>query len=304
MRSRNKRALVAFVLLCRAVPAAWAEGTTAAEFLRMGIGAPAYLSDASGSVARGAQATYWNPAGVAGTGRSEIYISHHSLPETVNSDFASAAMPLKGGSWGTLAMMAQVLSQGTLTKLDNTGAAVGSFTAGDMAASLVWAKAWGANRFGVGAKLVQQSIAEFSGMSPAFDVGFQHDWGDWSFGAAFANMGPALKLRSESYPLPLIARGGVSRKSGPYMMAADVESFDGQTTLLHIGETLQPFEFLSLGVGYTVGENSSGGVSGFTGGGSLHFGDFTADFGYKPFGKLGAELDLGLGMRFGRGGKA
>lgn len=307
-----RRLLAALVLSSElsALSFAASGGTTAAEFLRLGAGWPAGMSEAGGSTARDGTALHWNPAGIAGLYFPELYASHASLPETLSSDFASAVYPFADGA--ALGYSLQMLRQGSLDKLDNAGNDQGSFNALDMAHTVGFALRRDRNRFGAGLRYVTQTIDGTSGSALAADLGWQRDFERFSVGLSAANLGQKLKLGSEEYPLPMTLRGGGTWTGlrGDLLLAGDVSSSKGAGTRLHVGAAFQLYKIrevpaarprgnVTLRAGYTAGgAQDSDGPSGLAGGAGVSYDALRADLTFQPFGKFGDAITLGLGYSF------
>ena len=288
-------------------------GTNAAEFLRLPVGDPAGMSEAGGSVARDASALYWNPAGLAALDRPEVRFSHDGLPESLTHDFLAASLPLRGALLGgTAGYSLQVLSMGSIDRLDNQGRPAGSFSASDIAQTFGWARAFGGLRAGASLRLVRQTIDATGGGTTALGFGLQEDFGAWSAGASVNNLGPGLALGPTVYPLPLAVRAGGSFTGieNELFLAGDLSLESGRGLRLHGGveyRVFPPWEvysdlkdvFIAVRTGYTLGGSDvTDGPSGFAVGGSVAVGPFRADVEYQPFGSLGNSAQFGLGYRF------
>lgn len=78
-------------------------GTSAGTFLKIGIGArPVAMGGAFVAVANDPSAIYWNPAGIAGLLRNQVFVSHVDWPAEVDYEFLAAVFPVAklGGSVG------------------------------------------------------------------------------------------------------------------------------------------------------------------------------------------------------------
>lgn len=287
-------------------------GTTAAEFLRLGAGRPMGMQDASGSVSRDVTAIYWNPAGLAALDGRDAYFSYRSLPGTVRHDFLGFASPVfrSGRLPGVLGYSLQLLSQDSLEKLDNAGNSAGSFSALSMAHTLAFAARLGAARAGVSVRWIQESIDDTRGGVLAGGFGLQRELGGAaSAGFSVENLGPKLRLASESFPLPLAARLGGSYRllNGDLLLAGDLLFSRGRDARFHAG-----LEYLlsagpakagraagvALRIGYMPGKKAYDGAPGFAAGLGAEAGSFRADLSYQPLGDSGSSLQLGLGCRF------
>lgn len=287
-------------------------GTTAAEFLRIGAGRPLGMQDASGSVSGDATAVYWNPAGLAALDGRDAYFSHRSLPGTVRHDFLGFASPVfKGGRLpGVLGYSLQMLSQDSIEKLDNAGNSAGSFSALSMAHTLAFAARRGETRAGVSVRWIQESIDNTRGSVLAGGFGLQRDLGGAaSAGFSVENLGPKLRLASESFPLPLAARLGGSYRllGGDLLLAGDFVFSRGRDArfLSGLEYRISPppgkaghGTGAALRFGYMTGKKAYDGAPGFAAGLGAEAGSFRGDLSYQPLGDSGSSLQLGLGCLF------
>jgi hypothetical protein len=303
MRHGNLAAAVVVTLLAgaRVARADSTAGTNSAEFLRFGAGTPTALSEAAGSVDRGATALFWNPAGMADQERSDAYLAHMSLPMGVGYDYFGVARPVASGPLqGTVGANVQLLTQGSIDKYDAAGRAAGAYSSYDVALGVGWARVVGDYRFGVGLKAIQESIDGNYGQAPALDLGAQRDLGRLRLGAALLNLGPELAVASEHFPLPRTLRlGGVYSVVDGVDVALDLTQSEGRGNRFHIGAKARLWGPLSAGVGYMGGGTVAGGPVGISSGIMLDGKTFRADLTYRPYGDLGEVLQVGLGARFG-----
>lgn len=275
-------------------------GTTAAEFLRFGVGGPVGLSEASGSVVEDATALHWNPAGLAALEHPELYLAHHRLPESLRLDYLGAAYPIQGGRFrGVLGYSLQLLRQDTIPKLDNAGNPQGTFSASDMAHTIGWARNWGQTRVGALVRLIRQSIDVDAGTSVALGLGAQRNIGKGLAGVSLMNLGPGLSVGNESFPLPLTFRAGASwRFARGLGMASDLSVARGRGTQLHLGGTYRGIPRAVMRVGYTLGSKDEDGPSGLALGAGFDWRALGVDFSWQPFGGLGHSVQFGLRYRW------
>jgi hypothetical protein len=174
-------------------------GTTSGQFLAIGVGPRAVALGASGVAdAQGAEALYWNPAGLAGLGRTgEAMATHTDHLAGLTHDFVGAAVPALGGHLGLAATIFSVPEDDVRTydQQDGTGE---TFDATSIALALSYGRAV-TDRFSVGAtgKFVQERIWNSTARGVAFDLGVQFRtdfWGGLTLGAALYNFGSDLKL--------------------------------------------------------------------------------------------------------------
>jgi len=78
------------------------KGTTAAQFLKIGVGArAAAMGESYAADASDASAIYWNPAGLASVTANEVLFVRTNWIADMTYDFASVVMPMQGlGTFG------------------------------------------------------------------------------------------------------------------------------------------------------------------------------------------------------------
>jgi hypothetical protein len=324
------RAWLALILL--ASPAAAGDLPTA-QFLRIGAGARALgMGEAYGPVAEGAQAVYWNPAGLASLKSADLSYSHSEMMRFFHHDFLAFALPVRalGGAMGASATL---YYEDPLDLVTNTNQRVGSFRTHCEAFSLAYAASFlggeeappsdldgiwvlpargrspGRLSLGLSAKAVLQSVYDRRASAAAADGGLlwkPRGLGGLSLSLAFRNLGTKARFISESESLPAeVCAGAAWRLSGPGgRLVAAAEG----------GAPLSGFAFGKLGLEYSfpVGEGAAmaarlgykstgrdlGALAGATAGVGLSRGALGFDFGFQPMGDLGEVYRIGLGWGF------
>ncbi|HVE12605.1 MAG TPA: hypothetical protein VNI01_04365 [Elusimicrobiota bacterium] len=137
---------LALALLLAAPEARALTGNTAgasAEFLRVGAGARAFgMAEAYGPVAEGADAIYWNPAGLLQLNGPELDYTHTEFLRFFSHDHVAFGYPLR--SWGAaIGVSGTFFYQQAQDAVTNTNQAAGSFTSHSEAYTLAFAKAIG-----------------------------------------------------------------------------------------------------------------------------------------------------------------
>lgn len=174
-------------------------GTTAAEFLQIGVGARAMaLGGAYVARADDASALYWNPAGLAHLQGAELIATHAEWLADINFDYVGGGLSL--GSLGTVGVSVTMLSMPemlvrTEERQEGTGA---TFDASDLAVGLTYSRQV-TDRFRVGltGKFIQQRLWHMQARGFAFDLGtqFRTDFfGGLTLGAVVSNFGTDLQL--------------------------------------------------------------------------------------------------------------
>lgn len=230
---------------------AWATqlnaGGGTAEFLKVGAGARALgMGEAFGPVAEGAEAIYWNPAGLAQARQSQVSYTRSEFQGFFHHDFLAFSRPI-GILHGTLAGSYTRLSQETLPAVTNANIQVGEFNPHSDAFALAYAHAFemedqetddraifrgtwsllGNNRpfrrdnepwtgsvmAGLAVKVIRETYYNRSATALAFDGGaifrpIDHQKVSLSF--AFRNAGSKVKFVRESESLPAEIDFGVA----------------------------------------------------------------------------------------------
>ncbi len=174
-------------------------GTTAGEFLQIGVGPRAMaMGGAYVAAADDISSLYWNPAGLAAMPGGEVFFSHSEWLADINFDYMGGAMRL--GNFGTVGASVTVLGVPemivrTEERQDGTGE---TFDAMDLAVGLSYGLAV-TDRFSVGVtgKFVQQRIWHSTATGFAVDIGTRfrtNFFGGLTIGAALYNFGTDMKM--------------------------------------------------------------------------------------------------------------
>jgi hypothetical protein len=149
-------------------------GTTAAQFLKIGIGSRAIgMGSAFAATANDASAIYWNPAGLAVSKQNEAMFNHTNWIADVGVDFAAASLNLDGfgtvGAFVTVMKSIDGMMVRSIEKPEGTGEL---FDAGSMAIGLSFAR-FLTEDFSIGfnAKYIREYIWHESAVGFAIDAG-------------------------------------------------------------------------------------------------------------------------------------
>src|SRR4030067_3844522 len=127
--------LVLFLVFSSAFSQSQNSGTSAASFLKIGVGAKAAgLGEAFVAIADDATSTYWNTAGLANLHQSQITFMHNEWLSDIRYEYLSYAAPYH--EKGTFAFSFSYLSLGKFEGYDLTGNPAPDFSAYDLAAVL------------------------------------------------------------------------------------------------------------------------------------------------------------------------
>ncbi len=175
-------------------------GTTAANFLQIGIGASALgMGGAFVGLANDASSLYWNVSGIAKAEKNNLFVSSTSWIAGTSFNFAGIVIPLE--SIGTFGLSFTSLSMGdmkvrTIEMPEGTGE---YYSAGDIAIGVSYARKL-TDRFSIGftAKYIEEKIWHMYSTAFAVDVGtlFRTDLlGGLTIGASINNFGTEMKMR-------------------------------------------------------------------------------------------------------------
>ena len=176
-------------------------GTTAGQFLKIGVGARAVaLGGAYVAEANDLAALYWNPAGLARMRGSSVQLAYTDYLVDIDYNFAAVGTNL--GSLGSVAASIIYLDSGDMTvrttdRPDPDPAEAERFSVQNLAMQLSYAKAL-TDRFAIGTtvKYIQEKIWNSSASSMAFDIGlvFTTPFEALRLGASMANFGPKMQM--------------------------------------------------------------------------------------------------------------
>lgn len=258
-------------------------------------GSGAALSD-------GAEAIYWNPAGLAPLDKREILLSHAELTLSTRHDFVAYAQP---SPVGTIGGAVTYLSQAALDGRDALGHPTGGFQASDTAIHLAWARKTDLSDFGVTVKFVQSHIGSSQAQTFALDAGARKILGAVVVGAALRNAGSGLKYDTQRDDLPLrLALGAAYKFAGGHAVTGEVvDGPRGSGLDVGFGGEYQAVKNVWLRAGYTTQSAITGGsgvdaARGLTLGVGYRDGRWNLDYAALPMGELGTAHRISLGARF------
>lgn len=332
--------LLSLVLLVAALPAAAQSltndeepetiskvGTTAAQFLKIGMGARAVaLGGAFVAESNDLSALYWNPAGLAHLRGGAVQMAHTEHIADVN--YSTAAFGTRLGSLGTLSASLIYLDSGDMevrTEEEPTGTGE-RFDVQNLALQLSYARAL-TDRFAIGTtvKFVREQIWHSSANAFAFDLGvlFTTPYERLRLGASVANFGPKMEMSGrdilfsqdpnpdqegnveivnaeylmDEHPLPLLFRVGlawdaVSLGDHRLVVISDAAHPNDNSEYVNVGSEYSFRDLLALRVGYRNLFEEDG-EQGLTFGGGLNVRIDRSlragfDYAYADFGRLDA----------------
>lgn len=300
-------ALTALALLACPAAAGTAPGTTAFQFLQLGVGArPSAMGETFAGVAGDVNSVYWNPAGLAAMERRELSVTHALWLEDITYSNLACAVPALGGTVGAAF---NVLSSGGIGKADNTGLRLSeNYDMSEVMGLLSYARAAGGLALGGNLKFISSRIEEETARAYAADAGALYSglraWGrELSVGMSVQNLGPKAGYVSQKYPLPVLVRaGGALRLFDGLLVASDLNYVEKEFSLHAGAEYARVFGTTAAAVraGYKGGTAQElGALSCLTAGFGVSWSDFQLDYAWNSFTDLGATHRFSLGVKFG-----
>lgn len=284
--------------------AGFCAGTTAANFLKCGVGARNVAMGETGATEKSADSAYWNPAGLAVLSAPAASFMHAQWFEDVTFEYLSFVRPF---SFGTLGISANYLTMGDIEKFDNTGTKMNqAFRPSDMAAVVSCARLLGNIPCGVNLKYIHSAIDDATADAYALDAGLLFDHyapENMSVGLSVQNVGTGMKFARESYALPLNVRMGLSWRATPRLTIAadankasdtDISGNAGVEYLLPVGKAVS----LAPRAGYKTNVRGIDGMAGLAAGFGITVNAITFDYALMSYGSIDNAHRISLSYRF------
>lgn len=283
-------------------------GSTDAQFLKIGVSARAAgMGDAYIAVVEGAEAAYYNAAGLARIEGTDLAFTHNEWFAGINHDFVAVARTFsRYGTFGLslTALYTDEMNVRTPLRPDGTGE---TFYATNLRAGLSYAR-YLTDRvtFGGSINYINMSLySDFTANAVSIDIGILYvtNFRNFRFGMKIANFGSEIKYVNESYPLPTNFTFGMAINAIDASRQKLLVSFsalkpnDGQP-LGQIGAEWNYQNLLFLRGGYRLNHDvatySFGtGVKLKIAGDNIRF-----DYSYSDFSLLGQSHRFGIGFSF------
>lgn len=265
-------------------------GTTAAGFLKIGVGArAAAMGDAFTTIVDDSTSLYWNPAGLVKMKERQLSATYNMWFAGISQGYLSLGYPL---SRGIIAGGINYVDMGEFDGRDIGGNPI-PLTASALNYHLGYANRVGEKFiWGISAGVVQDTITEDTKSTYAANFGLLFQSSEsLSFGLALRNTGD--KLGSD--PLPFEARVGLALTRGPLVLALDIASPIDNDTYYCAGVEWWPWESIALRAGYKTNQDIG---QGLTAGLGFRKGKIQFDYAYVPYGDLGEthKISVGIGL--------
>ncbi len=180
----------------------------------------------------GAEALYWNPAGLAGLTGTSAYFSHLSYIADMNVNYF--ALVTKAGNFGNIGFSAKVLDVGdVIVTTEESPDGTGDILSPTFSVlGLTYARQFTDKvRFGATAQFVNEKIANAGANGLALDFGFQYDTGynGLVFGFVMKNFGSAMEFSGSDFevnvPIPDAEPGSTNRTLSSTSAAFEMPSY-------------------------------------------------------------------------------
>lgn len=261
------------------------------DFLKIGVGArPMALGGAFVGVAEGAEAGYWNPAGLAQIEHIELAAMHLQWSSDIMYEFLTYGQ--KFGNIGTIGASLFYLNIGDIDGRDEFGEPVTGVTAYDACGMISFARAIKDRlTVGVNVKLFQEKIGGDNALGYAGDIGGFFSIGKAGIGLTLQNLGMKMKFIDEEFSLPMIVKLGTSyRPIGALVLALDGDyQIINERGAVHFGAEYWIKEMVAIRAGYQykTKDDELGALNGLGAGLGVQYMKFGIDYGYEPSPELG-----------------
>lgn len=264
-------------------------GTTAANFLKIDIGAKAAsMGGAFTAVADDGSAIYFNPAGIARITSKKFFATYNMWFQEISQGYLSYISPFPGGGWG---ISLNYVEAGKMQGYDEEGYPTEVFGASDMLLQIAYAKKITEKTVvGLSAGYLADTIKNSTETAFHSNIGMIVSLSPFSsFGIALQNIGFPL----EKDPLPLTGKVGFSTRIGPFLFAFDTVFPNDNDAYFCTGLEFSLSRSFFLRTGYRSGKDEGSGISAGLG---LNFKETSLDWAYVPYGELGDTHRISLSL--------
>jgi opacity protein-like surface antigen len=252
--------LVAFVGAALAGDTA-RKGTTGAEQLLVPVGARSIAtSGAFLSNTIGVESIYYNPAGLAGAGRTEVMFSYMNYIADINVSYFSAGFNV--GDIGSFGLSFKTFNVGDVpvTTVDSPEGTGAEFAPSFFTAGLTYSKqVTDILRAGLTVKFINESILSANARGLALDFGVQYRFaGNLSLGVAIKNLGGNMKYEGLDLQQRTDIPGATPTTGGEGLFSPVVEAFQIPSYFeMSTGYEFKAGERNSLMIGTTYRNNNA-----------------------------------------------
>jgi len=267
-------------------------GTTAGNFLKLGVGArAAALGDAFTVIVDDSTSLYWNPAGLIRIKERQFSATYNMWFAGINQGYLGMGFPLS--MEGIVAGGVNYIDMGDFDGRDEAGNPTGTFTASALNYQLGYANGIGEKFvWGISAGVVQDTIADDIKSTYAANLGLIFKSSEsLSLGLVLQNIGGQLG----GDPLPFLAKVGMALTRESLLLALDIAKPTDDDVYYCAGIEWWIQDGIALRVGYKTNQDIG---EGLTAGFGFDKGKIRFDYAYVPYGELGDTHKISLGMSF------
>jgi hypothetical protein len=282
------KTIIALFLL---IPALVLADQSGMEFLKIGVGARAMaMAGAYVGFASGAEAGYWNPAGLTQIERIEFSATHLQWSTDVMYEFLTYGQKLPG--IGSVGASLFYLDVGEIDARDEFGQVLPEISVYDACGMVSFARTiTPVISGGLSLKGFQEKIGDDATSGFAVDVGGLIHVAKVNIGFNIQNLGMKLKFVDEEFSLPMTARLGVAFHPLPALVLA----LDGDYQVVnkrgavHFGGEYWVKEMVAVRAGYQYKseDDQLDLLNGLGAGLGVKYMKFGIDYGYEPSPELG-----------------
>jgi hypothetical protein len=277
-------------------------GTSAAAFLKIGVGARASsMGGAFVAVADDASAGYWNAAGLTQLKGTQLTLMHSDLYQDLKLEYLAAGFPV--GRSLALGVGISYLNYGSFDSYDASNQATGSYSANAYILSASAAVKITENlSLGLTGKQFAERLDESRASSYAADVSALYKIGLLTVGAQYSNIGRGLAYADDTYELPASLSAGfaLSFYDDNFRLATGLTSPSDNSYSIQQGieYCYENTILLRSGYSHSFAESPAGESSGLSVGFGVRHSFGEIDYSYAPDQLLGDihrfSLTIGL----------
>ncbi len=282
------------------------KGTTGATFLKIPRGVRATgMGGAYAGVSDDAESVFWNPAGLNKIDSMEISAMHSMWFESIYYNYLNFVRPFEFGKAG---FSLNYLGMDDIDKYTIDGVAADSaYSPYNLEAIGSYGREIDGHMVGVNLKIIHQSIDDETSTGAGLDLGYLRDINNnLTLGGAVQNIGPGVKFRNETDPLPLNIKTGASYKDlvDGLVLAMDLNFPVDNIPNLRMGTEYSRYfteEFKGmarLGFKTSLIEDLEA-ISGLSAGMGISYSGITVNYTWDPYGKLNSAHRFALSYNFG-----
>jgi len=284
--------------------AAYGPGTTAANYLKIGLGAKAVaLGESFTAAADDSSAVYWNTAGLSSVKQSRLDFMQLNWLAGISAKTVFGTYPLTDkDTLGAYVMMLDTPQDKVTTYTDSGASGLAGIETGEKFKNEITVLNLGYSRTiskvldaGVGVKVINENLAGELSSGVALDAGiiYKDLLPDLRLGASIQNIGLKNLRPEEEFPTTVVAglEYTVMAWQNKLNLLADIKMPNDNDTRLGVGAEYWLGDVLAGRVGYNTFSQFSLGLG-------VAFANLTADYAYVPMGELGVTHRISVGYIF------